>query len=112
MSTWTKQAWKLISSVVDDLFLLIVTEVCVLVSGYLPTIRGVLVEHKRPANLDWPGAVAIVLAGIVALIVVAVDSSRGTPEQKQARIGQRIGKCILLGLGAMAMLEKLILGAA
>ena len=103
--------WKGIKSLADDFVLLLVTTVGVLTTSYLDTIRIALRDHPPVSELQWPQWYIVALAGFVALVVVIVDASRGTPEDRKARLGPRIGKSLLLGIGALALLEKIIGGA-
>ena len=112
MSKVLTRLWRGVRNIADDFALLIVTTLGVLLYSYWDTVRVALREHPPESELDWPRWYIVGLCGIVALTVTIVDASRGTSEERKTRMAKRIGKCLIIGLGAMAVLEKLIGGGA
>src|SRR3990167_5271727 len=75
---------------------------------HAPVARGAaLWSGSSPAAAPWPSLWTLIPGLFFAIVILAIDASRGTKESRAARLFPRMVALVLQGLGGQTLIDQI-----
>ena len=98
--------WLGVCNLKDEALLLVVTLGAVMFTRLWPAVLA-LWSGLSPAAAPWPSLWTLIPGLFFAIVILAIDASRGTKESRAARLFPRMVALVLQGLGVQTLIDQL-----